>query len=77
MSCCFDRHCAAVQVYEEMQACNIEPTAVTFGCLLAACHQLANADRAFELYRQSSARGLKDDGAVLDLLIQVCASTQR
>ena len=60
-----------------MLACDIKPTAATFSCLIAACQQLKDADKAFELYRESCAHGLKEDSAVLDPLIQVCAKTQR
>ena len=66
-----------MQVYDEMRKRNIEPTAVTFSCLLPACRELGDADKAFELYRQSCACGLKDNSAILDQLIQVCASTSR
>ena len=66
-----------VQIFGEMQACGIAPTAVTYGCLLAACQQLADADKAFDVYRQSCAAGLNLDGTLLDLLIQVCAQTNR
>jgi len=51
------------QVLGEMQAAGVAPTAVTYGCLLAACERLCQdpersawaVRRALELYREARA----------------------
>ena len=40
-------------LFDEMQAANIAPTAVTYGCLLLACRLQRRVDLAFSLYQQA------------------------
>ena len=41
------------QLFDEMRAAGIAPSAVTYGCLLLACRLQARVDLAFLLYQQA------------------------
>jgi pentatricopeptide repeat protein len=41
------------QLFDEMRAAGIAPSAVTYGCLLLACRLQARVDLAFSLYQQA------------------------
>ncbi len=69
--------CMHAQVFEEMQQEGVEPTAVTYGCLLVACEQLGDVERAFQLYKQACERGIVPTDECHNILINVCAATGR
>lgn len=60
-----------------MQQENVAPTAVTYGCLLVACEQLGDVERAFRLYKQACDRGIVPTDECHNILINVCAATGR
>ena len=69
--------CARCQVFEEMQARGLAPTAVTYGCLLVACQKLGDVDRAFALYKRASEAGIPPSDQFHNILINACAEAGR
>lgn len=62
----------AFKVAEEMPSASVNPTAVTYGCLLVACDKLGDVGLAFDLYRQACARGIPPSDQMHDILIGAC-----
>lgn len=43
----------AFDLFDQMRAQGLAPSAVTYGCLLSACERSGNVDLGFELYKQA------------------------
>ncbi len=67
----------ALQVFEQMQAEDIQASEVTYGCLLVACERLGDVDRAFLLYKQACQQGIAPSDECHNILVNVCAATGR
>ena len=68
---------ASLQVYEKMQAEGLQPTAVTYGCLMTASELDGRLDRAFSLYQEACTRGVLPTDECHNILINVCARSNR
>jgi pentatricopeptide repeat protein len=44
---------AAFGLLDELRRAGLAPSAVTYGCLLAACERSGQVDRAFRLYQRA------------------------
>ncbi len=66
-----------VQVFEEMQAADAVPNAITYGCLLVACQRRKDVTTAFQLYQQACAAGVLPTDECHNILINVCAEAGR
>ncbi len=73
----FSSSCSFVQVFEEMQAANIQPTAATYGCLMVACLKTADADTAVALYKRACHTGVVPSDECHDILLQTCTAANR
>jgi hypothetical protein len=61
----------------QMQEEGVAPSAITYGCALAACEALQDADLAFVLYKEACAGGVVPDVDVHNALIKVCTTAGR
>lgn len=43
----------AFDLFDQMRAQGLAPSAITYGCLLSACERSGNVDLGFELYKQA------------------------
>ena len=64
-------------VMEEMRGRGIAPTAVTYGCALAACEARRDAGAAVALYHEACAAGVPPSDIVHDALIKACVAAGR
>ena len=60
-----------------MQAEGLQPTAVTYGCLMTASELDGRLDRAFSLYQEACTRGVLPTDECHNILINVCARSNR
>lgn len=67
----------AYGLLEAMQQEGLKPTAVTYGCLLVACWQSGDVDRAFSLYREAHENQILPTDSCHNILINLCTRTGR
>ncbi|EFN58573.1 hypothetical protein CHLNCDRAFT_140730 [Chlorella variabilis] len=67
----------AFQLVEEMRREGLAPSAVTYGCLLAACEKAGDVTRAFALYKQACDEGVAPSDQMHDMLISMCTEAER
>ena len=67
------------QLFDEMRAAGIAPSAVTYGCLLLACRLQRRVDLAFSLYQQAcdEVRVATPDPAMTTVTTQLLFSVTR
>lgn len=66
-----------MQVFDEMKANRLQPTATTYGCLLMVCAREGKVEKAFELYREAYSRGVLATDECHNILITICADAGR
>ena len=65
------------KILEEMRLRRVQPSAVTYGCVLSACEATADADLAFRVYKEACADGVLPTDECHNALIRVCATAGR
>lgn len=66
-----------MQLFEEMKAAKLQPTATTYGCLLMMCARRGEVERAFQLYEEAFSRGVLGTDECHNILISICADAGR
>ncbi len=67
---------SCLQIFDEMQRRGVQPTVVTYGCMLNACQRSGDVARAFALYKQACQLDLTSD-QLHNILIRVCTENGR
>ncbi|KAL4457635.1 hypothetical protein ABPG75_012500 [Micractinium tetrahymenae] len=67
----------AFDLFDQMRAQGLSPSAVTYGCLLSACERTGEVDLGFELYKQACDEGVVPSDQMHDMLIGMCTEAQR
>ena len=68
---------SSVQIFAEMKAKGLKPTATTYGCLLMVCARCNAVDHAFELYEEACAAGVLEGDECHNILVGIYCDAGR